>query len=117
MAKAANVFRKATVELLLIQLAALEKTIGVVLKCYRDYESPGKPSKKQPEVASSAKTHQPVVSGLENGKSVPSDAVLKRIMVNVGLDPAIPAPNALYELLRYIRDQKEHLKALSRHFP
>ena len=117
MAKAANVFRKATVELLMIQLTAIGKTAGVVLKCYRDYESPAKPSKNQTEVANAASTHQSVVSGLENARSIPADPVLKGIMAQIGLNPTSGPPEALYKLLRFIRDHRNDLKGLSKHFP
>jgi|EndMetStandDraft_8_1072994.scaffolds.fasta_scaffold22826_4 hypothetical protein len=119
MAKAANVFRKATVELLLIQLSAIEKTAGVVVKSYRDYSSTTNPSKTQAQVATASGTSQPVISALENGRKIPPDPLLANILTNVGLPPAAaaPGPLALAELLRYIRDQRENLKQLSRHFP
>ncbi|HMN14044.1 MAG TPA: helix-turn-helix transcriptional regulator [Bellilinea sp.] len=119
MAKAANVFRKATVELLLIQLSAIEKTAGVVVKSYRDYSSATNPSKTQAQLAAAAGTNQPTISALENGKKIPPDPLLTNILTNVGLPPApaTPGPLALAELLRYIRDQRENLKQLSKHFP
>ncbi len=121
MAKAANVFRKATVELLLIQLLAIEKTIGVVVKSYRDYSSATNPSKTQAEVAGATATNQPTISALENGKKIPLDPLLSNILSHVGLPPAPtppnPGPQALLLLLQYIRDQRDNLKQLSKHFP
>ena len=117
MATAANSFRLTAAEMFEAQQTQQLRAAGVLIKSYRDYTSSGNPSMTQTEVANAANTKQSVVSNLERGKQVPSDAVLRNILGVVRLPVTSPEGRAMYETLRTIRNTRNGVKGLAKHKP
>ena len=117
MAKTANSFRLTAAEIFQMQQAQQLRMAGVLIKSYRDFTSSGNPSATQKDIALKAKTKQSVVSDLERGKKVPTDAILNGILKAVGLDTGKPEGKAVFNTIRAIRDTQDDIKKLPAHTP
>ena len=118
MAVVSNVNRKASGKALIQQVATLKTIAGLAVQTHRAYESPGRGSKglKQQDVvaAAGAGVHQPTVSYLENGKSIPGDPALKSILAAAGFNMSANwGGSALLSILQAIRDNQANLAKLA----
>lgn len=117
MATAANSFRLTAAEIFAEQQKQQLRHAGILIKSYRDYNSGKKISMTQTDVATAAKTTQPIVSDLERGKTVPNDLVLEEILKVIHLPISCPEGKAVFENLKTIRDTIKDIKRLPKHRP
>jgi len=118
MAEQANAPRKASAELLAIQIHALKLTCGLVAKATRAYKTLAKSeSLTQEAVATASSLAQPQVSDFENGKFIPSNAELDKLLTACGFDLNLPGGKSYRDLLKFLRDSAEDLKELPKELP
>lgn len=120
MANISNVNRKATAEAVSPSVALLKRILGLSIQTHRAFESPGRNGKglRQQDVASLANTTQAVVSKLENGKEIPNNPLLRRILRAAGFNLVAPGGgDALFRILGAIRDNEANLKKIVRERP
>ena len=117
MAIVSNVNRKASAKAIIQQVAALKTIAGLAVQTHRAYESPSRGGKglRQGDVVGIAGNGvwQATVSNLENGKTIPSDAALRKILRASGFSlSANSGGSALFKILCAIREQERNLAKL-----
>jgi DNA-binding XRE family transcriptional regulator len=118
MAEKANVFRKATAELLHQELSAMRITVGIMIKAYRAYKRPGKPSGyTQDEIAQATDVAQPQLSLLENGKAILPDPQLQCVLTQCGFDVTESPGQDVLELLKLLRDRQPKIAGVIKDKP
>ena len=122
MAIVSNVNRKATTKALIQQIATLKSIAGLAIQTHRAYESAARQSKglKQQDVANKAgaTVYQATVSDLENGKRIPDDPALAKILQAAGFNLGQNSGGtALLAILRAIRDNESNLAKLKAEKP
>jgi hypothetical protein len=122
MAIVSNVNRQASAKAIIQQVAALKTIAGLAIQTHRAYESPGRGGKglRQADVVDKAGdgVWQPTISNLENGGTIPPDAVLERILRESGFNlSANSGGSALLRILAVIRDQEANLAKLKKEKP
>lgn len=120
MERVSNVNRVATANTLAAALETLMRTAGLVVQSHRAYESSRKKGRGllQREVARMARVTKTVVSELERGRSVPSDAVLRRILRASGLRQGKrTAGEGFFQLLRAIRIHGPAVRRVAKETP
>lgn len=118
MAIISNVNRKATVNALLRSIEQVKAVAGLTIQTHRAYESASRGGKgiTQTAVQNAAGNGvtQPTISNLENGKTIPNDVQLRAILQVAGfkMTPANSSGNAMFNVLKAIRDNEAGLKGL-----
>ncbi len=114
----ANIARKSATQLLEHSLASVKIEAGFLIKAYRGYKRSGKPDGlRQEDVEKKIGFVQSRLSQLENGKAIPDDATLKKVLSECGFDLLADGGKAFFELLKFIRDNEKGLKALKNEKP
>lgn len=123
MAVISNVNRKATVKALLLAVNQVKAVAGLSIQTHRAYESTSRTNggltQDDVKTAAGHGVTQPMMSALENGKTIPNDARLQAILQAAGfkMAPANSSGNALFNVLKAIRDNEAGLKQLSNDKP
>lgn len=120
MERVTNVNRVATANALAATLDLLLRIAGLAIQSHRAYESWRKGGRGylQREVAAKAGVSKAVVSQLERGVNVPSDAVLRRILHVCGFRlQGQSAGSALFQVLRILRQHGSALRTLAKETP
>jgi len=96
----ANIARRAAIKLLKNSLDSVRIEAGFLIKGYRGYKRPGKPDGlKQEDVRARTGFKQEYLSLLENGKKIPDDANLRKVLTECGFHLNAPGGKAFFELL------------------
>jgi hypothetical protein len=114
MAIISNVNRRASAKAIKQQVATLKTIAGLAIQTHRAYESPSRDGQglRQTDVANNAGNGawQATISNLENGKTIPGDPVLRKILAASGFDlSANKGGAALLAILQAIRDNEANL--------
>ena len=114
----ANIARKAAIRLLKNSLDSVRIEAGFLIKGYRGYKRPGKQDGlKQDDVEEKTGFKQEYLSSLENGKTIPDDVALKKVLKVCGFDLNAPGGKAFFKLLCFIRDSESDLAKLQSEKP
>lgn len=122
MAIVSNVNRKASAKAFIQQVATLKTIAGLSVQTHRAYESAGRGGQglRQEDVKANAGAgaSQSTISNLENGKAIPSDPALSKILAAAGFTMTPTSGGAaLLAILQAIRDNEGDLKKLQSEKP
>lgn len=120
MADVGNVNRQATARALSSVVTTAKRIAGLVIQTHRVYESPSRTGKglQQKDVAKTAQCSNGTVSDLEQGKSIPKDLTLRRILKASGFDMATGhGGDALLKVLQAIRDGEKAISNIEKELP
>jgi hypothetical protein len=117
MAIVSNVNRKASAKAIIQQVATLKTIAGLAIQTHRAYESASRKGKglRQEDVVAAVggATYQATVSNLENGKTIPADPSLQKILRATGFKLSRGrGGSALLAILKAIRDNQKNLAKL-----
>jgi hypothetical protein len=118
MARDANAPRLAAAKLLKVQLDAVRRSAGMLVKATRSYKRPGKPEGlRQKDVEKASGLHQSAISQFENNGKVPEEAKLQETLRECGFHLDEKGGKAFLELLTFLRKYGGDIKSIEKEKP
>jgi hypothetical protein len=117
MAKDANAPRLAAAKLLNVQLDAVRRCAGMLVKATRSYKRPGKQDGLRQQDVVASGLNQGEISKFENGGKVPAKEKLQETLKECGFHVDAEGGQAFLALLSFLRDHGNNIKRIEKEMP